>query len=224
MQWIHQFQLFLFDFDGLLVNTEELHYRAYLKMCGDRGFDLKWSFNRYCEPAHNGATALRDQIYAEFPVLQTMEPNWDVLYAEKKRAYIELIKQGNIQLMDGVSDLLYALQRAGIRRCVVTHSLRELIEIIRAQLPVLQTIPHWFTREDYDKPKPNPDGYLKAIERLSMPGDRIIGFEDTPRGLQALQGTSAKSVLICAKDYPELPNALKGDVVHFESFRFINRV
>lgn len=221
MQWINQFQLFLFDFDGLLVNTEELHYQAYLRMCRDRGFDLRWSFNRYCDPAHNGSTALRDQIYAEFPALQALEPNWNVLYAEKKRAYIELIQQGNVELMPGVADLLHALQQAQIKRCVVTHSLRELVEIIKGQLPVLQTIPHWITREDYQEAKPSPDGYLTAISRLASPGDRIVGFEDTPRGLQALQGSTAKAVLICPSDYPELGKALKGDVVHFQSFNNI---
>src|ERR1700722_3484515 len=102
MQWIHQYQLFLFDFDGLLVNTEEIHYLAYKKMFSDRGIHLNWSFSRYCQAAHYQAEGLRDQVYAEFPQLHVMEPDWKVLYAEKKRAVLALINEGAVQLMPGV--------------------------------------------------------------------------------------------------------------------------
>ena len=70
MQWIYKYQLFLFDFDGLLVDTESLHYQAYINMCATRGFDLTWNFHRYSEAAHHESTGLRDQIYAEFPKLK----------------------------------------------------------------------------------------------------------------------------------------------------------
>ena len=84
MRWIHQFQLFLFDFDGLLVNTEELHFLAYKKMCSNRGFNFDWSFERYCESANYIADLLKHELYEKFPLLYEMEPSWDVLYAEKK--------------------------------------------------------------------------------------------------------------------------------------------
>ena len=40
MEWIHHYQLILFDLDGLLVNTEQLHYQAYKNMLQARGFSL----------------------------------------------------------------------------------------------------------------------------------------------------------------------------------------
>ena len=75
MNWIKSFQLFLFDFDGLLVDTEYLHYEAYLEMCSRRGFLLPWNFSRYSQAAHHHPLALRDQIYAEFPGLISTRAN-----------------------------------------------------------------------------------------------------------------------------------------------------
>jgi beta-phosphoglucomutase len=217
MKWIQNYQLYLFDFDGLLVNTEHLHYQAYLDMCKGRGFNLDWSFPRYCLAAHREATALRDQIYAEIPKLKALEPSWDILYAEKKQAYIDLISQGNITLMPGAEKLLIALQQANIKRCVVTHSAKQLIDIIRSQHAILNTIPTWFTREDYSNPKPSPECYLKAINILAEPNDRIIGFEDSPRGLKALEGTRAQPVIICEPDIPGLKEIIGKNTIHFNS-------
>lgn len=213
MQWIHNYQLFLFDFDGLLVNTEEIHYLAYKTMCANRGINFNWDFETYCRIAHYKSEGLSQKIYAEFPQLYAMEPSWLVLYAEKKKAIIELVTNGAVELMPGVKELLSALQKAAIPRCVVTHSPAELINAIRKQHSILDSIPHWITREQYSHPKPHPECYLKAIQTLAQPGDKIIGFEDTPRGLTALLGTDAKPVLVCQIKYPEIPMfAAKGIV------------
>lgn len=214
LQWIHNYQLFLFDFDGLLVNTEEMHYLAYKKMCSARGIALDWDFNRYCQAAHYDALALRDQIYSYFPQLKIQEPNWNVLYAEKKKAIVELLQNDAVHLMPGVETLLHALHLAGIPRCVVTHSPNEIIHVVRKKNPILNTIPHWITREHYSHPKPNPECYLKAIEQFAAPKDKIIGFEDTPRGLRALMGTRAQPVLICQAHYPEIPEFIKAGAIH----------
>ncbi|WP_228840642.1 HAD family hydrolase [Candidatus Protochlamydia phocaeensis] len=221
MQWIHHYQLFLFDFDGLLVNTEHLHYQAYLRMCAQRGFTLNWSFQRYSDAAHHQPTALRDQIYAEFPALQAQEPNWSVLYEDKKRAFLALLQEGAAQLMPGVHSLLLALQQADIRRCVVTHSPLAVIQTIREQNPILDTIPYWITREDYTHPKPHPECYQLAIKRYAREDDRIIGFEDSPRGLNALLQTPAKAVLICPPDSPYLNQTLVSHLCYYPTFTAI---
>lgn len=217
MKWIHDYQLFLFDFDGLLVNTEELHFLAYQHMLRAHGYTLNWDFNRYCQAAHYEASALRDQIYALYPKLEAEEPDWKRLHAEKTRIIGELIQSGAVQLMPGAKQFLKALQEANIKRCVVTHSPIELINLVRQQNPILDTIPLWMTREMYSQPKPNPECYLRAIELFAKPEERVIGFEDTPRGTWALLETRAKPVLICRAQYPEIPSFVQGGVLHFSS-------
>lgn len=217
MRRIQDYQLFLFDFDGLLVNTEEIHLQAYIRMCAKRGFDLRWDLNRFWQAGHHAAEGLRDNIYAEFPLLYSKEPKWEILYAEKKQAFVELAQEGAVHLMPGAASLLKALQKANIKRCVVTNSAKQLIDAIRQQNPLLDTIPYWITREDYSKPKPSPECYLNAIEKFALPDDKIIGFEDSHRGLNALKMTRALPVLICPEDYPGLNDVAKQGILHFSS-------
>lgn len=217
MQWIHHFQLFLFDFDGLLVSTEHLHYQAYVNMLAKRGYKLDWSFQQFCSVAHFSATALREALYVQFPDLDL---NWQQVYGEKIQAMEELLLSGKVELMPGAEKLLRALEKAGIQRCVVTHSPLPQIEMIRAGSPVLQSIPHWLTREDYTEPKPSPECYLRAIQLWGKEGDRVVGFEDSIRGLRALEGTPALPVLICEGHHPLVDMASEKSV-HFESLNAI---
>lgn len=221
MKWIFDFQLFLFDFDGLLVNTEHLHYQAYINMLYEKGYELPWGFARFCETAHLNATALKEALYTEFPKL---DPNWDHLYKRKKEIYIDLLSSGKVELMEGVEPLLNALEQENIKRCVVTNSTYEQIHAIRSKIKVLQKIPHWITREDYIEPKPSPESYLRAIELHGKGCKKIIGFEDSLRGIEALRKTPALPVLICPSHHPLLEIALeeKG-TLHFESFLEISK-
>ena len=222
MQWIEQFDLFLFDFDGLLVNTEDLHFAAYRKMCQLRGFDLEWNLSQFFAAAHFNATGLKDAIYAAFPRLLEQEPRWEVLYAEKRQIYQELLEKGHLEFLPGVAKVLQALVDAGKKRCVVTNSAKVQIEVIRERLPLLKTILVWFTRETYREPKPHPECYLKAIAELGEAGDRLVGFEDSVRGLKALEGARVPTrMLICPPDHPQMKEGAFSDCFYFPSFEDI---
>jgi beta-phosphoglucomutase len=215
--WIKNYQLFLFDFDGLLVNTEELHFAAYITMCQRRGFKLAWSLEQFFSAAHFDAHGLKNAIYEEFPELYKQEPKWEVLYAEKKQAYMQLLESGKLSLMPGVSRLLKELDQEKILRCVVTNSTKEQVGRIQELLPELRSIPHWITRENYTHPKPDPECYRFAVKSYAKPGDRIIGFEDSFRGFQALSGADVKAVLIAPTEHPQM-KTLPKDILYFNSF------
>jgi beta-phosphoglucomutase len=218
MHWIRRFQLFLFDFDGLLVNTEHLHYQAYVNALAARGLKLPLNYADFLALAHLSASAWKDAVLAQIPSLS----DFDSLYKEKKQAYLQLLQTSSVELMPGVEELLYALEKENIRRCVVTHSILEHVKPLKDRSPVLQTIPNWMTRECYEKPKPDPECYLKAIDLYGKLEDRIIGFEDSVRGFTALKATPALAVLVCAKNHPLLPVALEKGGLHFENLSDIS--
>lgn len=220
MQWVQNYQLFLFDFDGLLVDTEKLHYASYLELCDRRGCPLDWDFQRFCLEAHGKAMGIWEAIGKEHPHLYEQEPK-EVLYEEKKQIYVQMLQTAQLELMEGVEVLLKRLADLKIARAVVTNSPKMHIEMIKRAVPVLQTIPVWITREDYSQPKPAPDGYLKAIGMLAKPGDKIVGFEDTLKGLKALLAADVEGVLICPANHRHVKEAVSLGAKHFESLASI---
>lgn len=217
MRWIENFQLFLFDFDGLLVNTEQYHYLAYKKMMAQRGVDFTWDFNRYCQSGHYTIEKFRQDLFREFPELQKQDPTWEILYKEKQQVIQELFHERTPELMQGVENLLQTLQNLSITHCVVTHSPDTLVTTLRKKHPILDKIPHWVTRHDYTHPKPHPECYELAISRYKKPNDRVIGFEDTPRGLYALLGTSATPILVTQVPYKEISDFKKRGISVFST-------
>lgn len=221
MDWIYAYNLFLFDLDGLLVDTEKIHFSAYVELCRRHGCALKWDYARYSEAAHHSATAIKEGIYQEFPELKEKYPDWKRLYEEKKSIFLQLLEKEEAPLMPGAKELLEALESAGIKRCVVTHSPRALATVLRKKNPILDSIPFWITREDYNNPKPDPECYKLAIERYGLPNEKVIGFEDSPRGIKALVGAIDKAVLVCPKESAYLEHILKStpQVVYSSSLK-----
>lgn len=217
MDHFSDYQLYLFDFDGLLVNTEEQHYEAYRRMLESRGVKFNWSFERYCGSAHYASEKFREELMEEFPHLK--EIPWEELYGEKQAEIQKALQGGRIQLMPGVEEFLMLLQAQKVKHAVVTHSPDALVSILKGQHPVLAKIPFWITRHDYKLPKPNSECYELAISKYAEPGDRVIGFEDTPRGMTALMETRAEPVIVTRVPYPEIGAFVAKGANHFSSFK-----
>ncbi|MBI5274655.1 MAG: HAD family phosphatase [Chlamydiales bacterium] len=215
--WLDDFDFFFFDFDGLLVNTEQLHYLAYKKMVEEFGYSLSWDFLTYCKYGHKSTEALRDAVYAAIPMLKIKESNWEHIRQKKIFIYEQLIRSNQLQLMSGVKEILTYLKQTKKQSCVVTNSPQNHIEIIKELLPILKEIPFWITRADYQRPKPDPQGYQMGIERFTKNNHRLIGFEDTIKGLAALEKTSIFPVLICDHEHPGLAEIDTHKTMHFSS-------
>ena len=183
---------YLFDFDGLLVDTEKLHFEAYKQMCDFYDQHLDWDFNTFAYFAHANDTALKCALIEKFDLFKKMD--WKELYAKKTFFYGEVLKTTAVDLMPGVIRLLLDLQQKDITRCVVTNSKKSQIEAICSLQPILKTIPYWITREDYTLPKPNSECYKLAIEKFSMKNP--VGFEDSKKGMRALIDSGAKAVWV----------------------------
>ncbi len=194
--WIEEFDLFLFDFDGLLVDTEPLHYAAFMNLCEKHGYALEWDLSDYCKVAHSGGFALKEKLCSLYPHLEKEQGSWESFYKEKEPLLYEEFDQKGLKLMPGADELLEQLSSRKKAFCVATHSKRVWTEHIVQQLPSLQRIPLWVTREDFSQPKPSPESFLQAIDRMHGHDKRVIGFEDAPRGVRALQQTPAKRVLV----------------------------
>jgi len=221
MKWINNFDLFLFDFDGLLVNTELFHFQAYKNMLKKRGFEPDWSFDNYIAIAHKSNDGIKNEVYLKFPKLYQIEPSWEVLYIEKKNEYSDLLKSKKVVLMPGAGEVLISLNKNNKTSCVVTNSLAKDVQIIVGNNPILRNINHWITREDYKNPKPHPECYQKAIDLYGKKGDKIIGFEDSIRGMGALAKTTATCVFINAESKWTGEGFLEKKIAHFDSFKSI---
>lgn len=211
-----QKRVHLFDFDGLLVNTEQLHFQAYREMVEDKGAVFDVDFLTFASYAHTGSTKLKEYLLKTFPVLQSTP--WDTLYQEKQTRYINLVHHGDIDFMPGAKAFIELLLDEGKKLAVVTNSTKALTDAVQDRLPALELVDTWITREKYEQAKPAPDAYLAGLKHFAAQADDAIGYEDSLRGAQSIAAAGIDPILVCHPDHPQMSDEFIQSIPHFESF------
>lgn len=172
---VRAFDAILFDNDGVLVDTEGLYFIATRESLARVGVEL--------DEAAYVELFLRDNVGAWHLAAArgVDEETIDGLRAARDRRYIELLSEADIRV-PGVEPIVSAL-RQRYRLAIVTSSQPEPFARAHARTGLLSHFELVLTRNDYIHSKPNPEPYLRAVERLALPAQRCLVIEDSERGL-----------------------------------------
>jgi D-arabinose 5-phosphate isomerase GutQ/beta-phosphoglucomutase-like phosphatase (HAD superfamily)/choline kinase len=192
------FDLYLFDLDGTIVNTEHIHNMAYNMSFKFFNIIETLTFDKYCEIAHYDNIYFKDYIDGLIIKSNLNSITYDIVYAKKKEIFINLLD--NIEFMEGIELFLNNLFENKIKTCIVTHSDRDVVNKIVEKLPLLNNIDVFLTKHDYLHKKPHPECYIKALS-LFPNIQNPIGFEDSYRGFVALASTNITPVFINNSNY-----------------------
>jgi len=182
----------IFDCDGLLADTETPDYDAWRTIYADHGLTLNlmdWAQNIGTAKGHD-----RHDWHA--PLAAHVGPAYDREAAQiRKRAHyyaaIEIL-----QPLPGVVALLDALQLENIPCAVASNSERVWVDRVLQIIGLTSRFSAIATAEEVASPKPAPDVYLLAAERLGVPPQSCVAFEDSPRGLTAAHAAGILTVAV----------------------------
>lgn len=175
------FDAVLFDFDGILVDTEWAIYEAWVRTFQQHGHELPLEIYTRCVGSDfdtwSPKTHLEDLTGNSF--------DWHQLDADRQvEIRADLEKAGP---MPGVISLLEQLTTAGTPLAVVSSSNHAWVDGWLDQLGLRHFFQTTVCRGDAPRIKPAPDLWLEAIRQLRKPADRCLAIEDSLNGV-----TSAK--------------------------------
>jgi HAD superfamily hydrolase (TIGR01509 family) len=175
---------YIFDFDGVLVNTMELHYKAYSQAC--REFGVQVEKGKFFEQA--GMTG-REQI-RYFARESGVDVDVEAVYSRKN----ELATDWTDRATDIPCnlELLRILRKNGNKVAVATGSTRRSIVPIMEKFSI--EVDAIVTSEDVARGKPNPDLFLCAAERLGLRPEQCIVIEDSDVGIDAARNAFMHSL------------------------------
>lgn len=169
------------DLDGTLFDTRKVNYMAYKEAVNHFGYEIDYDY--YC-------TFCNGRHYTEFlPQITTTDQQvLSQMHKIKKQAYSSYLQYARVN--EPLVALLQEMKHCCKLAVVTTASQKNTHEILR-----------WFdleslfdlilTQEDITKTKPDPEGYLKAMQIFGVSPEECLIFEDSQVGIQAAEKSEA---------------------------------
>ena len=195
----------IFDFDGVIVDTEPLHYQAFQKLLQPQNLGFSWEEYVQTYMGFDDRDAFREAFKQKSEPLSTSD--LEQLVAQKAVIFQEVIKAG-VTAYPGVTELIQGLSQQQTPLAICSGALRSDILPILDQLGITNCFSAIVTADDVPHSKPDPTCYRIAAEQLSaiFPDklatcDQIIAIEDTPAGITSALGAGLKVVAV-TNSYP----------------------
>ena len=192
----------IFDVDGTLADTEELHREAFNRAFAHCRLDWKWDARLYGQLLL--VTGGKERIASYIDLLRLPDTEHRCLHAlvpeihrVKTCIYRELIERGEVRLRSGVRRLMTEARQAGIRVAIATTtSSQNIAPLIEAGLgPEAMS---WFDAiaagDVVANKKPAPDIYNVALSRLSLAAASAVALEDSAIGVQSAKAAGLFTV------------------------------
>ncbi len=176
----------LFDMDGVIVDTMDLHYEAAQKTLSGAGLAVSKEELKKLDSARSSDT---------FKLLLKSKSKKDIgLLLEKKYSYLKDKTRG-IKPIPGFPEF-FGIVREKFLLGVVSSSTREFVEHVLGQLSIRKDFSVVLGGDDVANGKPEPDGYMKAADLLGVKPQDCLVIEDSIFGVMSAKKAGMKVVAV----------------------------
>ena len=183
----------LWDMDGTLVNSEELHWISWRNTMAKEGIVItREQFlstfgqrNDSIIPPWLGSTATGERI--------------ERIAQAKEEFYRHLVRRVGIAPEPGVATWLDRLQKHGWRQAIASAAPRANIDAVLEALSATHVFQGIVSAEDVHRGKPDPEVYVLAASRVGVPTERCIVVEDASAGIEGARRAGMRSVGVSHK-------------------------
>lgn len=180
----------IFDFDGIIIDSETPEFQTWQEIIRDHGFDLPMQ-----EWEKGLGASLQDfdpLVYLETLVDEPINKD-SLLQKQRERLMQHILAQPPLP---GICEYLASARQAGIKVACASSSPSEWVNGNLDRLGLLPFFDVVCTQEDVTRVKPSPDLYLLASQRLGVPPAEAIAVEDSPNGIRAARAAGLFTVAV----------------------------
>jgi HAD superfamily hydrolase (TIGR01509 family) len=178
----------IFDFDGLLVDTEASALRAWQEVLLDYGVTLPLGL-------WHAAIGGQSSVTTALTYLESQIGPYDREPVVTRWRAVNLALATRQPLREGVAGLLAEATAHGLRLAVASGATGDWVAMQLERVGIHRLFEVVSTVEG-QRPKPAPDVYLAALDALGLPPDEAIAFEDSPTGVAAAKAAGLRCVAV----------------------------
>ncbi len=177
----------IFDMDGTLVDSEPLHKAGRDRQLADFGLPVE-------EVSAKAIGRGKHEFWSEVAKTYGLPISSERLAIDEFKKIIAIIKENGIPTTNGINELLSALKAKGIKMAVASSSDKEYVEFIISYLGWDDYFSVTACGDEVTMPKPSPEIYLLALERLHISADEALAVEDSTTGSRAACDAGIKCI------------------------------
>jgi len=194
--------LVIFDLDGVLVDACEWHRLALneaLMEIANTQISLSDHYGVF-----NGIPT-RVKLEKLIKIGSIKKEQCDSIYELKQVKTVELIKKLAVVRKEKV-DLIKSLKSDGHKVACFTNSIRMTANLMLEKTGIIDLFDLILSNQDVEKPKPDPCGYIKAMEYFSFSPEKTLIVEDSPKGIEAAKLSGANVMIVSGPDEVNIEN------------------
>jgi beta-phosphoglucomutase len=190
-------QAVLFDLDGVLVSTDEYHYRSWVKLSAEEGFDF---FDHEFNHKFRGVARMECvEIITKASGKYYSPEQKQELADRKNRYFVESLSNVTTEvLLPGALSTLHELKKRGIKIAVASNS-RNALTIIR-QVKIEHLLDAIVDGHQIENSKPDPEVFLLAAKKVGVSPAHCLVVEDAVTGIESASRAGMKSLGIGTKE------------------------
>ena len=200
---VKKLQAIIFDVDGTLADTEDVHRLAFNYVFAEYGLDWQWTPDLYQDllsisGGRERITTFGQDLRRRFTSERDFDQFVVTLHRAKTRKYAAMLTEGEVALRPGIRRLIDEAREAGIVLAIATSSAYSNAEtLLDNNLPPGWR--DWFsaieTCDSVAQKKPSPAVYQAVLGKLGLDTDCIVALEDTQNGLRAATAAGVTTVV-----------------------------
>lgn len=188
---------FLFDMDGVILDTEKLYTRFWQEAARSLGYPMT------LEQALGMRSLNRDAGKAKMESYFGPGTDYEAIRQQRIRLMDAYIEENGVEPKPGIYDLLDTLEASRIPCAITTSSPIERTEKYLTRLNLFSRFRRICTGYDVPQGKPAPDIYLYGAECLGLPPENCIAIEDSPAGILSASRAGCMPVMVPDQDQPD---------------------
>jgi len=192
----------LFDLDGTMCHSDPVHFVVFDELARRTGVLPGGMTEEYFKA--NIAGGANESIFARMFPERSVEERARMA-DEKEAEFRERLKTEHLERAGGLTELLNAFDRAGVKTCVVTNAPRENAEAMLERLGLREYFGERLViGTECARSKPHPDPYLEGMRRCGVEdASACVAFEDSPTGARAAVAAKIPTVGILSSQSEE---------------------
>ena len=191
----------IFDLDGVLVTTDELHYRAWKQLADEENIK---GFTRADNIRQRGVSRMASlEVLLEKAENEYSDAEKEILADRKNNIYVKSLESlDKSAVLDGVFDFITYLKQKGIKLAVGSAS--KNTPMILEKTGLADKFEAVSCGLDTQKSKPDPEVFLIAADRLDIPYSECLVVEDSDAGIEAAKAGGMYALAVgAAKNNPD---------------------